>query len=115
MLILFYAFETSLLFNRIRSERNQVNSGNLDNTISSLRANAVSTSGNTLSGSSNITVPTTTVNADSFSRWRDRQCYGQRRWFPRDDTIWEKDIGKFLSVYTLEFFREKLAYSKLVS
>ncbi|XP_055902383.1 E3 ubiquitin-protein ligase hyd isoform X2 [Eupeodes corollae] len=87
-----YSSIRNLLFNRIRSERNQVNSGNLDNTISSLRANAVSTPGNTLSGGSNISGPTTTVNADSFSRWRDRQCYGQRRWFPRDDTIWEKDI-----------------------
>lgn len=33
---------------------------------------------------------------DSFSRWRDRQYYGPRRWFqnPREDTQWEKDNGK---------------------
>lgn len=30
---------------------------------------------------------------DSFSRWRDRQYYGPRRWFQnaRDETQWEKD------------------------
>lgn len=34
---------------------------------------------------------------DSFSRWRDRQYYGPRRWFQnsRDETQWEKDNGKF--------------------
>lgn len=35
---------------------------------------------------------------DSFSRWRDRQYYGPRRWFQsaRDETQWDKDSGKNL-------------------
>ncbi|XP_055848021.1 E3 ubiquitin-protein ligase hyd [Episyrphus balteatus] len=87
-----YSSIRNLLFNRIRSERNQVNSGNVDSSSNSLRSGTVSTSGSTLSCGNNISGTIPTVNADSFSRWRDRQCYGQRRWFARDDTTWEKDI-----------------------
>lgn len=33
---------------------------------------------------------------DSFSRWRDRQYFGPRRWFqsPREDSAWEKESGE---------------------
>lgn len=42
------------------------------------------------------------VDRDSFSRWRDRQYYGPRRWFQnsREETQWEKDNGKKeMSIY----------------
>lgn len=41
---------------------------------------------------------------DSFSRWRDRQYYGPRRWFhgSRDESQWEKDTGN-LPTFTIEF------------
>lgn len=90
--------ETSLLFNRIRSERNQVNSGNSESSGNAARpGNNAPTSGNTISCGSNSSGPIPTVNADSFSRWRDRQYYGPRRWFGRDDTIWDKDTGLYSS------------------
>lgn len=87
-----YSSIRNLLFNRIRSDRNQVNSGNADSSNNSKKNSTTSPSGSTLScaGSTSGTLPT--VNADSFSRWRERQCYGQRRWFAKDDTVWEKDI-----------------------
>lgn len=30
---------------------------------------------------------------DSFSRWRDRQYYGPRRWFQRDESGWDKETA----------------------
>lgn len=39
---------------------------------------------------------------DSFSRWRDRQYFGPRRWLEnalRDNTNWDKEGGKFLLYY----------------
>lgn len=40
---------------------------------------------------------------DSFSRWRDRQYYGPRRWFQsaRDETQWDKDSGKNLFFFSI--------------
>lgn len=37
---------------------------------------------------------------DSFSRWRDRQYYGPRRWFQsaREDSQWDKDNGKYFFI-----------------
>lgn len=42
------------------------------------------------------------VDRDSFSRWRDRQYYGPRRWFQssREETQWEKDNGSnFIEIF----------------
>lgn len=64
--------------------------GNLGN-----RSNAVGgASGSTSGGPSSGNV---IAERDSFSRWRDRQYYGPRRWFQssREDSQWDKDNGKY--------------------
>lgn len=82
--------ETSLLYSRVRSERNQSNSGATSGGTESSR----SASGAPASGSSgNLNSVSTPSDRDSFSRWRDRQYYGPRRWFQtaREESGWDKD------------------------
>ncbi|XP_068157779.1 E3 ubiquitin-protein ligase hyd isoform X1 [Drosophila tropicalis] len=85
-----YSSIRNLLFDRIRSERNNANSNNADNNQSN--RNSTSSTG-VLAGSSTLSAQISSVNADreAFSRWRDRQYYGPRRWISKDDYTWEKD------------------------
>lgn len=87
--------ETSLLFNRIRSERNQSSSGGGGAEGNQPRSS--STSSSVLSGATNsgTSAQISSVSADreAFSRWRDRQYYGPRRWLNKEDYVWDKDSG----------------------
>lgn len=77
----------------MRSERNQSSStGVSDNTQS--RASTIASS--VLSGANSLSAQISSVSADreAFSRWRDRQYYGPRRWLNKDDYVWDKDAGK---------------------
>lgn len=53
-------------------------------------------SGSRASGAAAVAGNSSNVDRDSFSRWRDRQYYGPRRWYQssREDPQWEKDTGK---------------------
>lgn len=107
--------ETSLLYSRVRNERNQI--GNSGSSASGLVAGSSSSSVNigTSSADGNLSGRSGAVAAsggsaagpapgsasgerDSFSRWRDRQYYGPRRWFTssREDSQWDKDNGKIV-------------------
>lgn len=79
-----------MLFDRIRSERNQSSSNNSDN-----QARPVTTSGGVLSGNNSLSAQISSVSVDreAFSRWRDRQYYGPRRWLNKDDYVWENNGG----------------------
>lgn len=101
----------SLLYSRVRSERNQSNnssnndvqsnrSGGTSNNLGSLVSNEIAdgagnntgaASGNNEGGSSNSNSV-----RDSFSRWRDRQYYGPKRWFhsSREESAWDKEPGE---------------------
>ncbi|KAH8369432.1 hypothetical protein KR009_010813 [Drosophila setifemur] len=83
-----YSSIRNLLFDRIRSERSNSNANATDGT----QSNRSATAGTALSGSSGLSAQIS-VNADreAFSRWRDRQYYGPRRWISKDDYTWEKD------------------------
>ncbi|XP_022226183.2 E3 ubiquitin-protein ligase hyd isoform X3 [Drosophila obscura] len=83
-----YSSIRNLLFDRIRSERNNSNTNNAE----SNQSNRSTTSGGSISGNSGLSAQIS-VNADreAFSRWRDRQYYGPRRWISKDDYTWEKD------------------------
>ncbi|KAH8242648.1 hypothetical protein KR032_000861, partial [Drosophila birchii] len=83
-----YSSIRNLLFDRIRSER----SNSTANAADSNQAGRSTTSGAALSGSTGLSAQIS-VNADreAFSRWRDRQYYGPRRWINKDDYTWEKD------------------------
>jgi len=84
----------SLLFDRIRSERSNANANAADSNQSTTRSTS---SGTALTGNSGLPAQIS-VNADreAFSRWRDRQYYGPRRWISKDDYTWEKDAGKLI-------------------
>ncbi|TMW46195.1 hypothetical protein DOY81_008725 [Sarcophaga bullata] len=84
-----YSSIRNLLFDRIRSERNQSSSGTSDNNQS--RSSGSGT--NVLTGSSSLSAQISSVSAEreAFSRWRDRQCYVPRRWLNKDDYVWEKE------------------------
>lgn len=105
--------QKSLLYSRVRNDRNQLsnnsNSGgtgtNANSASSNIGAAAAenppgsgrcNSSGNNAGGSSSNAGP----ERDSFSRWRDRQYYGPRRWFhgARDDAQWEKDSGELFKM-----------------
>lgn len=81
----------SLLFDRIRSERNQSNAATADNT----QSRASGSGSSVLSGSSSLSAQISSVSAEreAFSRWRDRQCYVPRRWLNKDDYVWDKEGG----------------------
>lgn len=116
--------ETSLLYSRVRNERGQIGNSGSGGAASSLVAGAGGGSGTSSSGAVNIgssadgnlsarsgTVASGSAAAggvasasggasaqsdrDSFSRWRDRQYYGPRRWFTssREDSQWDKESG----------------------
>ncbi|XP_017846381.1 E3 ubiquitin-protein ligase hyd isoform X2 [Drosophila busckii] len=84
-----YSSIRNLLFDRIRSERSNAGSSGVDN--QSTRASG--SSGGVISGSSSLSAQITSANADreAFSRWRDRQYYGPRRWINKEDYTWDKD------------------------
>lgn len=123
-----------MLYSRVRNERNQLNNsssgggggGTGGSTTAGSSAN-IGTANNDGSGrsggvvagtpgGSNNSGPTSggssNTDRDSFSRWRDRQYYGPRRWFQnsRDDSQWDKDNGKkinslkIMKVYFIIFF-----------
>ncbi|XP_017092018.2 E3 ubiquitin-protein ligase hyd [Drosophila bipectinata] len=83
-----YSSIRNLLFDRIRSERSNSNA----NAADSNQSNRSATTAAALSGGSGLSAQIS-VNADreAFSRWRDRQYYGPRRWISKDDYTWEKD------------------------
>ncbi|XP_011188197.2 E3 ubiquitin-protein ligase hyd isoform X1 [Zeugodacus cucurbitae] len=83
-----YSSIRNLLFDRIRSERNQSSSSNSDNQV-----RPATTSGSVLSGNNSLSAQISSVSVDreAFSRWRDRQYYGPRRWLNKDDYVWENN------------------------
>lgn len=83
---------SSLLFDRIRSERNNASSSSAENNQSN-RTSASSTG--VIAGNASLSAQITSANADreAFSRWRDRQYYGPRRWISKDEYTWDKDTG----------------------
>ncbi|XP_030371392.1 E3 ubiquitin-protein ligase hyd isoform X3 [Scaptodrosophila lebanonensis] len=86
-----YSSIRNLLFDRIRSERSNTASSSTADTNQSHRT-STSSSG-VLSGNSSLSAQISSANADreAFSRWRDRQYYGPRRWISKEDYSWEKD------------------------
>ncbi|XP_055383009.1 E3 ubiquitin-protein ligase hyd isoform X2 [Condylostylus longicornis] len=99
-----YSSIRNLLFSRIRSERNQPNSANTSGTgtgssttdgnggtSGTLRSTGSSTNSSSgVSSGSTSSVPPAS-DRDAFSRWRDRQYYGPRRWFAQNESGWEKE------------------------
>ncbi|XP_054747498.1 E3 ubiquitin-protein ligase hyd isoform X1 [Anastrepha obliqua] len=83
-----YSSIRNLLFDRIRSERNQSSSSNSDN-----QGRSTTTSGGVLSGNNSLSAQISSVSVDreAFSRWRDRQYYGPRRWLNKDDYVWDNN------------------------
>ncbi|EDV98558.1 E3 ubiquitin-protein ligase hyd [Drosophila grimshawi] len=84
-----YSSIRNLLFDRIRSERS-----NAGSTADSNQSNRASTSSSgVIAGSGSLSAQISSANADreAFSRWRDRQYYGPRRWISKDDYTWDKD------------------------
>ncbi|XP_037810400.1 E3 ubiquitin-protein ligase hyd isoform X2 [Lucilia sericata] len=84
-----YSSIRNLLFDRIRSERNQSNAGSSD----SNQTRASGSGSNVLTGASSLSAQISSVSAEreAFSRWRDRQCYVPRRWLNKDDYVWDKE------------------------
>lgn len=121
---LFHFPETSLLYSRVRSERNQSNNSG---TNEPGRANG-STSGAGGASSAGAGTPnnvgagsgatgggsgagTSATDRDSFSRWRDRQYYGPRRWFQRDESGWDKEAaGNYLTFFLFVTTKKKCNY-----
>ncbi|XP_064552253.1 E3 ubiquitin-protein ligase hyd [Drosophila montana] len=85
-----YSSIRNLLFDRIRSERNNASSSSADNNQSN-RTSASSTG--VIAGNASLSAQISSANADreAFSRWRDRQYYGPRRWISKDEYTWDKD------------------------
>ncbi|XP_037950085.1 E3 ubiquitin-protein ligase hyd isoform X2 [Teleopsis dalmanni] len=84
-----YSSIRNLLFDRIRSERNHANTGNADNNqIRTSSTNSTVSTANSLTGQISSGNP----DREAFSRWRDRQYYGPRRWCNKDEFAWEKDL-----------------------
>ncbi|XP_059219991.1 E3 ubiquitin-protein ligase hyd isoform X2 [Stomoxys calcitrans] len=83
-----YSSIRNLLFDRIRSERNQSSSNTENN-----QSRTTGAGSSVLSGASSLSAQITPVGAahEAFSRWRDRQCYVPRRWLNKDDYVWDKD------------------------
>lgn len=86
-----YSSIRNLLFDRIRNERNQSAGAAAGENVSS----RISASGNINIGQSSIPaqLPSITAERESFSRWRDRQCYVPRRWLNKDEYVWEKETS----------------------
>lgn len=102
------------------SAANQNSSSNLSGTANesgagSSRTGSANLSTNNASNNSG-SVANANADRDSFSRWRDRQYYGPRRWFQsaRDESQWEKDNGnnEFYSIHfqVLSKFEKKLIF-----
>ncbi|XP_062127292.1 E3 ubiquitin-protein ligase hyd [Drosophila sulfurigaster albostrigata] len=87
-----YSSIRNLLFDRIRSERTNANSSGADNN----QSNRSSSSSGVITGSGNLSGQMSSANADreAFSRWRDRQYYGPRRWINKDDYTWDKETDQ---------------------
>ncbi|KAG4078397.1 hypothetical protein HA402_013107 [Bradysia odoriphaga] len=85
-----YSSIRNLLYSRVRSERNQSNSGTASGSATEAGRAA---GGAPASGSSSLNPVSAPSDRDSFSRWRDRQYYGPRRWFQtsREESGWDKD------------------------
>lgn len=98
----------------MRSERNQQSSsssgggtssgagtsGSSGNDGGPVRSGGSSSTSGVASGGSGSSVSAS--DRDAFSRWRDRQYYGPRRWFTsRDESGWEKETGL---LYIIQFF-----------
>lgn len=98
MRIILKLFYHSLLFDRIRSERNQSNSGASE----SNQARPSASGSNTLTGANSLSAQISSVSAEreAFSRWRDRQYYVPRRWPNIDDYVWDKEGGMSLFLFT---------------
>lgn len=116
--------ETSLLYSRVRSERNQSSAGGgesgggggssaggrSNNGQSSAGGGGSSGGAGNPSGSGGV-AGSASSDRDSFSRWRDRQYYGPRRWFQRDDSAWDKEAAgnknhkkkKYFTKYKFKF------------
>lgn len=62
-----------------------------------------SVAGSSGSGAGGPSAGSANTERDSFSRWRDRQYYGPRRWFQssRDDSQWDKDNGKNFEIFCI--------------
>ncbi|XP_017469895.1 PREDICTED: E3 ubiquitin-protein ligase hyd-like [Rhagoletis zephyria] len=97
-----YSSIRNLLFDRIRSERNQPSSSNSDN-----QGRTTTSSGGVMSGNNSLSAQISTVSVDreAFSRWRDRQYYGPRRWLNKDDYVWDNNGGMHLLIHFWACFR----------
>uniref|UniRef100_W8BVH1 HECT-type E3 ubiquitin transferase n=1 Tax=Ceratitis capitata TaxID=7213 RepID=W8BVH1_CERCA len=83
-----YSSIRNLLFDRIRNERNQASSSNSENQLrSSPSSNGLLSGNNSLSAQ----ISSVSVDREAFSRWRDRQYYGPRRWLNKDDYVWDNN------------------------
>lgn len=79
-----------MLFDRIRSERNQ---SNTNSETSQSRSSGAASGVLTGTGSLSAQISTVSAEREAFSRWRDRQCYVPRRWLNKEDYVWDKDGG----------------------
>lgn len=122
-----------MLYSRVRNDRQLSNSGTSGTTGSSnINAgtnDSGSASGTARSSGSIVNGPGTgttgtggsttggasAADRDSFSRWRDRQYYGPRRWFQntREESQWDKDNGTYL--ISSEKFKYTLAQIHFLS
>jgi len=85
-----------LLFDRIRNERNHSNSNSDGNhSRNPLPSNVLNQ--NSLSSQ----LSTVSSDREAFSRWRDRQYYGPRRWISKDEFQIDKDSGINFIVHKL--------------
>lgn len=68
--------------------------GSTDGRVGAVPAGTASASG-VVASASGGTASAAQSDRDSFSRWRDRQYYGPRRWFTssREDSQWDKESG----------------------
>ncbi|XP_067616130.1 E3 ubiquitin-protein ligase hyd isoform X2 [Eurosta solidaginis] len=82
-----YSSIRNLLFDRIRSERSQSSSNNLDSQV-----RPTTNSGGVLSGNNSLSsqISSVSVDREAFSRWRDRQYYGPRRLLGKDEA-WDNN------------------------
>ncbi|XP_058978714.1 E3 ubiquitin-protein ligase hyd isoform X2 [Musca domestica] len=83
-----YSSIRNLLFDRIRSERNQ---SNTNSETSQSRSSGAASGVLTGTGSLSAQISTVSAEREAFSRWRDRQCYVPRRWLNKEDYVWDKD------------------------
>lgn len=100
-----------MLYSRVRNDRNQLSNTGTTGSSGTSNINTSNDSGNARSSSSIVNGPgsatgntsgagsggASAADRDSFSRWRDRQYYGPRRWFQnsREESQWEKDNGNY--------------------